>query len=126
MKKKQKNKLIWIGIALAVVLIVGFLIIQDNQPGELDGFASCLEEKGAKFYGAFWCPHCKNQKELFGNSERLLPYTECSTPDGNGTTIICQKEGINSYPTWVFADGSREAGELSLKFLSEKTGCTLP
>lgn len=126
MKKKKKNQLIWAAIVVAIIAFVSFLTIQDNAPGELDDFARCIEEKGATFYGAFWCPHCADQKAAFGNSERLLPYVECSTPDQNGVTIACQQAGINSYPTWEFADGSRETGELSLSFLAEKTGCELP
>ena len=126
MKKKQKTQLMWAGIVVAIIAIVSFLSIKDNAPGELDDFAQCIDQSGATFYGAFWCPHCKDQKEAFGNSERLLPYVECSTPDGNGVTIACQQAGITGYPTWEFADGSRESGNLSLQFLAEKTGCQLP
>ena len=25
-----------------------------------------LKQVGAKMYGAFWCPHCQEQKQLFG------------------------------------------------------------
>lgn len=92
----------------------------------LASLAQCLTEKGAKFYGAFWCSHCKNQKEMFGESAALLPYVECSTPDGNGQLDICKNNQIESYPTWEFSDGSRESGEVSLEKLSEKTGCQLP
>lgn len=91
----------------------------------LASLAQCLTEKGAKFYGAFWCPHCKNQKEMFGESASLLPYVECSTPDGNGQLDVCKDNKITSYPTWEFSDGSRESGEVSLEKLSEKTGCQL-
>lgn len=114
-----------------VVLLVsaGLMAWSSNAPkgaGELDGFAQCLGEKGATFYGAFWCPHCKEQKKMFGNSERLLPYVECSTPDGRGQTARCAEAGIQSYPTWVFADGATSTGTLSLETLAERTGCQLP
>lgn len=89
-------------------------------------FTQCLADKGALFYGAFWCPHCQAQKKLFGDAQKLLPYVECSTPDGNGQTQICKDKGINSYPTWVFSDGSKVEGEQSLAKLGEKTGCTPP
>ena len=30
-------------------------------------------------YGAYWCPHCAHQKELFGaEAWSLIPYVECS------------------------------------------------
>jgi thiol-disulfide isomerase/thioredoxin len=104
-----------------------------SQPGKLDTFAQCLGEKGAKFYGAFWCPHCQSQKALFGNSKDLLPYTECSTPDGNGQTQVCKDKGITSYPTWGFPMSSTTStsteefltGEQTLQKLADKTGCSL-
>jgi hypothetical protein len=125
-KKKSLSLLVW----CAVVLIVGGGIAvglkTTGRPAKLDGFARCLGDKGARFFGAFWCPHCQNQKAMFGRSASLLPYTECSTPDGAAQTAICTENKIESYPTWEFADGSRETGEVSLTRLAEKTGCALP
>jgi thiol-disulfide isomerase/thioredoxin len=94
--------------------------------GKLDTFARCLTNKGVKFYGAFWCPHCQAQKALFGSSAKLLPYIECSTPDAQGRTAICDEKKIEGYPTWEFFDGTREGGEITLSHLSEKTSCPLP
>lgn len=98
---------------------------QEPPAASLGDFAKCLTEKGAKFYGASWCGHCQNQKKMFGEFAEFLPYIECSTPDGNDQTAVCKENNIASYPTWVFVDGSRESGELSLQKLSEKTGCQL-
>src|SRR3989344_8243362 len=123
MNKKQKNQLIWVAAVVGIIILVGALVYKNNRPGELDDFAQCLEQNGAVFYGAFWCPHCQEQKAMFGNSERLLPYVECSTPSGQGTTVVCQKENITSYPTWVFKDGTRLSGVQTITVLSEKTGC---
>lgn len=92
----------------------------------LSNLANCLTEKGAKFYGAFWCSHCKNQKEMFGKAAEFLPYVECSTPDGNSQTAVCRENNITGYPTWVFADGATQSGEVSLETLAEKAGCPLP
>ena len=33
-----------------------------------DAFARCLEDRQVKMYGAYWCPHCAEQKEMFGES----------------------------------------------------------
>lgn len=116
----------WIGIALlAVALIVGGIIWSAQAPGQYDAFAQCIDESGATFYGAFWCPHCQDQKAIFGKSERLLPYVECSTPDRRGQLPVCQEAGITGYPTWEFADGSRISSVLSLEQLSRETGCSL-
>lgn len=76
-----------IGIVVGIILLVGgiyWLITASTGPGKYDTFAQCVKENGAVFYGAFWCPHCQNQKKMFGNSAQYLPYVECSTPDGNG------------------------------------------
>lgn len=89
-------------------------------------FAQCLKDSGATFYGAFWCPHCKTQKALFGDAASLLPYVECSTPDGNRQLQICINKKIEGYPTWEFADGSRLSGEQSFAQLAEKSQCPAP
>ena len=99
-------------------------------PGKYDAFAQCLQSKGAKFYGAFWCPHCQAQEKDFQMSRQQLEtiglYTECSTPDANGQTQICKDKNIKGYPTWTFADGSELTGEIPLQQLADKTSCVLP
>lgn len=119
----------YIVIGVAVILIVGAIVWGVNyksQPGELDKFAQCLEEKGVVFYGAFWCSNCQSQKAKFGKSAKLLPYIECSTPDGRSQIKYCSDKNIESYPTWEFADGEREIGDVNLSLLAEKSGCNLP
>lgn len=122
----NKTIVIFIIIGMVVASLIGYSVWQSRQPGELDALATCLKDKGAVFYGAFWCGHCQNQKEMFGKSEKFLPYVECSTSDGRTQLQSCKDQKIDGYPTWEFADGSRETGEVSLKTLSEKTGCQLP
>jgi hypothetical protein len=126
-KKSSPKQLATIGaIVLAVVALIGYAVYTSKQPGKYDDFARCLNDKGAVFYGAFWCPHCQNQKKMFGKSEKYLNYVECSTPDARGRTKACEDKKIEGYPTWEFSDGSRESGEVSLTKLGEKTGCALP
>ena len=123
------NKQTIISIAVIVVLVVAALILlqrEANKPKIYDSFATCINDSGAKFYGAFWCPHCAEQKTMFKGSEKLLPYVECSTPDSKGQTQVCIDKGITGYPTWEFADGTKIQNTQTLKFLSEKTGCPLP
>ena len=120
-------------VSVIVILIIGVVVtvfIRANAapatPGKYDALAVCLQDKGAVFYGAFWCSHCQATKKLFGSSAKLLPYIECSTPDGSAQLQACTDKKIESYPTWEFADGSRLTGELPLEGLAEKTGCELP
>jgi thiol-disulfide isomerase/thioredoxin len=125
MNKRAKKIITWLIVVLAIAGGLWGIIAYQRAPGQYDAFASCLKEKGAVFYGAFWCPHCQKQKAMFGRSARLLPYVECSTPDGRGQLAVCKDKKIEGYPTWEFADGSRESGEVPLSRLSEKTGCPL-
>lgn len=126
MAQRTKSIFIWSIVGVAVIAGIFFLVSASSKPGRLDEFAQCIKDKGAVFYGAFWCPHCQNQKAMFGTSQKLLPYVECSTPDGKGQLAVCQEKKIAGYPTWEFADGSKESGEVSLEKLAEKTNCQLP
>ena len=118
-----------------ILLIIGTIVtvfMRSNADsslvisGKYDTFATCLKDKGAVFYGAFWCPHCQSQKKLFGSSVKLLPYVECSTADGARQLQICKDKNVTGYPTWEFADGSVLNGEIPLAQLAEKTSCVLP
>jgi thiol-disulfide isomerase/thioredoxin len=126
----MKSTYIYIG--LVVLVVAGLILIRNTSDGKAtsrvtkyDAFAECLGTAGAKFYGAFWCPHCAEQKALFDKSAKL-PYVECSTPDSKGQLQICIDEGIKGYPTWKFADGSVIDKVMQLSELAEKTNCTLP
>ena len=126
---ENSNKtIVTVGIVV-LVSVIGLMFFAgkvENGPSKFDGFAQCLKDKGAIFYGAFWCPHCQNQKKLFGSSKQYLEYVECSTPNGRGQLPVCTERGISTYPTWVFSDMSTSTGEVPLATLAEKTGCTLP
>ncbi len=120
------NKTLRYGIIIGIVILFGGLIAWYKlTPGPYDTLANCLKEKQVVFYGAFWCPHCQATKAMFGKSVKLLPYIECSTPDGKGQLKICTDAGITGYPTWVFPDGSRLSGEVSLETLADKSSCPL-
>ena len=122
----KKGVAIFWGVIIIVIGIgVGATFFLGSRPGKLDAFAQCLKDKGVIFYGAFWCPHCQATKALFGTSAKLLPYVECSTPDGQGQTDICKEKGIKSYPTWVFPSGETYTGEHTLAELAHSSGCVL-
>lgn len=85
---------------------------------KMRALAEHLVKSNAKFYGAYWCPHCADQKEMFGSSASRLPYIECS-PFGSGgpQASACSDMGIKSYPTWII-DGQRHVGVLTLEELA--------
>lgn len=123
--KGKRYGLIGIAVIIAAVGLY-YAVVMARRPGKYDDFARCLTDKGAVFYGAFWCSHCQSQKAAFGKAVKYLKYVECSTPDRQDQTTICKEKKIEGYPTWEFADGSRESGELTMKRLATKTGCSLP
>lgn len=119
-------------IALVVVLVlVRMTLDKTTQSGTadtfspIDTFAQCISDSGAKFYGAYWCPHCQAQKKSF-NESKYLPYIECSSADGQSQTKVCIDAKVTGYPTWIFADGSIANGEQSFEELSTKTNCPVP
>jgi|SRR3989344_1849586 len=121
------KKNLWIaGLVAVIILLVAVWALRTQVPNKYAPFAQCLADRGAIFYGAFWCPKCAEQKKMFGSAEKKLPYVECSTPNGKAQLPICIEKGIQLYPTWMFADGSVEKGVLPLARLAEKSGCELP
>ena len=123
---KKKNTWIWIVVTLVIIAgLVAFLVVEANRPGKYDSFAECITASGAKFYGAWWCPHCAAEKALFGKSVKKLPYVECQTPQSQ-QNALCNSLGITGYPTWIFKDGSRLVGEQTFATLGAKTNCPVP
>jgi thiol-disulfide isomerase/thioredoxin len=122
---KNSVTIFWLAILAIIVIGVGASFYVGAKPGKYDTFAQCLTQKGVIFYGAFWCPHCQATKRMFGSSARLLPYHECSTPDGKGQLQACTDAQVQSYPTWVFPDGNRLTGEHTLEEISTASGCPL-
>ena len=100
--------------AVVAVLLVGVLHMHysgvfDASAGpedpQLQALAMHLEKTGAKFYGAYWCPRCQEQKAVFGSSAKRLPYVECSSGGrGSALTAPCVKNEIKSYPTWIIGE----------------------
>ena len=82
------------------------------------GLAEHLSRTDAKFYGASWCPHCNDQKALFGSSVKRIPYVECS-PGGSQAPQAkeCKEKNVQSYPTWLI-NGQRFTGVLALDDLA--------
>jgi len=115
-------------IGLLIVATAGglYLFVHHKQSSRLNAFAQCLSAKGTKMYGAFWCPHCADQKEIFGSSFTYAPYIECGIKGSQTPAQVCTEANVKHYPTWVFPDGSRVEGVQSLEFLGQRTGCPLP
>ncbi|XP_052196395.1 thiol-disulfide oxidoreductase LTO1 [Diospyros lotus] len=87
-----------------------------------------LHSVGAKMYGAFWCSHCLEQKQMFGReAAEFLDYVECF-PNGyrKGVKIVkaCADAQIEGFPTWVI-NGEVLSGEQELSELASVSGFEL-
>lgn len=131
---KSKSTLITAVIIIVIIAaVIGLMVYASSERNKkqealgvaLTPFATCLKDSGAVFYGAFWCPHCQEQKALFGSAKDSLPYVECSLENGKDQTQICIDKKVERYPTWEF-NGERVEGVLGLAELSQRTGCLLP
>jgi uncharacterized membrane protein/glutaredoxin len=114
-----------VGAALVVIVALhlhyaGFIGV---APGPEDpwvrGLAEHLTKTDAKFYGASWCPHCTEQKQLFASSVKRVPYVECSPGGGNAPQATeCKEKNIQTYPTWII-NGERYTGVQALDTLAQ-------
>ena len=110
----------------AVALILGLQLhfsgVFDPAAGPEDPYlkalATHLHKTGARFYGAYWCPACQEQKALFTASVDRLPYVEC-TPNGRNEqrAVDCLTKNIQEYPTWII-EGRRVGGIVSVERLA--------
>ena len=119
-----------VSAAMIGFLHLNYIGVVGRVPGVEDpmsrALAVHLAKSGAVMYGAHWCDHCRQQKQLFGEASKRLPYVECST-GGQGTpqTAECSSRGIKTYPTWVI-NGQRYAEVLTQTRLAQLTGFQPP
>jgi len=133
---KSKFKIGFGVVAAAVIVVVAWIVlVRPFRDGPaLEEFAQCLRERGVTMYGADWCPHCQDQKAMFGSAFARVPYVEC--PD---EPKLCQSKGIQSYPTWILSDppattlsvearqgGRKLEGVQKVETLARESGCTFP
>ncbi|MFQ4136774.1 glutaredoxin family protein [Nodosilinea sp. PGN35] len=112
----------WLGgVALGALLLAGC----GPQPTQTTTGASSYEAQlaqhlastGGVMYGAYWCPHCADQKAMFGDSVEQVPYVECAADGDNPQPELCEQKGIQGYPTWEIG-GQLHPGVKSLADLA--------
>ena len=114
----------WVGIA--ALFVAAYLAGWYHKNHKYDAFAKCITSKQAKMYGLYWCPHCMEQKEMFGASFEHVQYVECAIKGGHELAPECAAAGVKLFPSWQFGSAPPKEGVLSLDALSAKTGCSLP
>ena len=86
--------------------------------------AEQLNTVGARFFGAHWCPACKEQMKLFGKQAGAnLNYVECGLTDKYPDQLRqCRDENIRSIPTWTRPGSTRLQGVQSINTLERWSG----
>ena len=93
-------------------------VIAISSPEKIK-LAEHLTKEGAVMYNAYWCPHCHDQKEMFGKeAAEKLKLVECAKDGFNNQRELCEAKGITGFPTWEI-NGSLDSGVKSLKELAE-------
>jgi uncharacterized membrane protein/glutaredoxin len=99
----------------------GFTITTTSGPAEI-ALAKHLTQTKATFYGAYWCPHCHDQKQLFGKEAvKSIPYVECIEGGINPQPKSCEAAGVKSFPTWA-VNGKTVTGTRPLQELAQLSG----
>ena len=138
------GQLLFRGVLLALAVLLGGLIwasvVDPNRPETLASgsgvaplvitkstpasiaLAEHLTSSGAVMYSAYWCPHCHEQKELFGKeASDQLKVVECA-PDGeNNQADLCRSKGLEGFPSWEI-NGGIDSGVKGLDTLAELSG----
>jgi len=87
----------------------------------IEKLAKFMTGKGMVLYGAYWCPHCQDQKAMFGDALKYIDYVECDAGGPNANPDECVAQGIEGYPTWVY-QGKKYSGTKSLSDLAKIVG----
>ena len=137
------NKLLFRGIVIAFVVSIGGLIwaskmdpnrtnivsyskgyppaITTKSNNNQISLAKHLTESGITMYSAYWCPHCNEQKEMFGQEAvSELKIVECAEDGINNQSDLCKQKGIEGYPSWEI-NNQIESGIKSLEELSRRS-----
>jgi len=91
--------------------------VTNSSSNEKIRFAKFLNKNQIVMYSAYWCPHCHDQKELFGKEAvEELNIIECAKDGKNNQFKLCQEKGIEGFPSWEINkniySGTRELSEL--------------
>jgi uncharacterized membrane protein len=137
------GQILFTGGIVAVVAIVGSVLTYQISSGDLSAnaaddqspykimntsgasevaLAEHLTSVDAKMYGAYWCPHCHDQKELFGrDAARKINYIECDPKGPNAQPQACTDAKVTGFPSWT-VKGKMVSGTQSLQSLSQLSG----
>jgi len=107
-------------VIIGVILLV-ILSSCTGGGGPYEEFAQCLNDADVTMYGADWCGHCADQKDMFGEDFEYIDYVNCDFH-----TEECSAEGIVGYPTWKIGGKLLGRGVQTFDALAEASGCVVP
>lgn len=100
---------------------IGWAITTKSGAAEI-ALAEHLAKSGAVMYSAYWCPHCYEQKQLFGKEAfAKLKTVECDPEGLKAEPQKCRDAKIKAFPTWII-NGRVYEGVLTLDDLATLTG----
>lgn len=93
--------------------------LKPSSPEQI-ALSDWLRQRGVIFYGAWWCPACFQQKNLFGQQAgNRLPYVECDKEEAGRQR--CAAADVRVFPTWVLG-GQRREGVQTVEELKSWSG----
>lgn len=114
-----------VAVACAPVPSAESGVISSSPQSYEQGLADHLNSTGAVMYGAYWCPYCTRQKEMFKDAADQLPYVECDPAGENSQTQLCRDKGVQGFPSWEI-QGKLYGGLRSPQELAELSGYAAP
>ncbi|YAF94230.1 MAG: vitamin K epoxide reductase family protein [Nodularia sp. CChRGM 3473] len=105
----------------------GWEITTTSGEAEIE-LARHLVKIGAKEYVAYWCPHCHEQKLLFGKEAYQIikengVMVECAADSPQGQPELCKAAKIEGFPTWII-NGQTYSGVQNLDELAKVSNYT--
>lgn len=105
----------------------GWKITTTSGEAEI-GLANHLAKIGAKEYVAYWCPHCHEQKLLFGQEAYKIidnsgVKVECAPGGLKAQPDSCKAAKIEGFPTWII-NGKSYSGVQNLEELAKVSNYT--
>ena len=120
----EKRVKVFATFLVAVLLVTGLYLFTDwfskvtgyfSGESEKEKLAQCLSEQGAEFYYTIQCPDCEKQKQVLGDSMKLLSTKNCGS-----SGELCPN--IKSFPAF-YMNKSINYGFLNLTQLDKISGC---
>ena len=123
-KFESREPMIYRGFIIALTVLIGGLIWSNNvdpsnaidisnNTGKVSPvitkssspqkvkFAKFLTDNNFKMYSAYWCPHCHDQKQLFGKKAvKELTIIECAQDGKDNQYKLCREKQIEGFPSW--------------------------